>query len=104
MRNPYICIVAQYQFKRMEEVFAEQLSLFCPFHNVALHVIRLWGHLEAPSKRKRYGNLPPLLIFVSLPALVSVASNFLSVNKGFCVLFARDVDVAPLDHMVKILK
>lgn len=104
MWNSYICIVAQDRSKRMEEVFAEQLSLFYPFHNVALHVITLWDHFQAPSKSKRYGNLPPLLIFVSLPVLVSVASNFLRVNKGFCVLFTSYVDVAPLDHMVKILK
>lgn len=80
--------------KGMEEGSAEQL----------LSAARLWGHFGAPRKRKRDGNLPPLLICESFPVLVSVACNLPRVNKGLCVLFASVLNLAPSDHRVKILK
>lgn len=82
----------------MKEGCAEQLlSPFCPLHGVHGYEVTL--KLQVKEKD---GKQPcTALIFVSLPVLVSVASNFLRVNKGFCVLCASDLKVAPLDHTIK---
>lgn len=46
------------------------------------------------GQRKRDGNVPFLLIFASLPVLLSPVSNLLQFKKGLCVPFASAINVA----------